>query len=129
MLTFQEEGEAHADNFGFMACRPTCGLFPTLRLFPDKGLSGSDASEQTFNDEGQKSASGTRGLVSSKVVSGQSINFEKQFRNHKSVYRYFQRAGFTPTVAGRLSGRTERQAGYDGWGNRENIQGMMGTNP
>jgi len=67
--------------------------------------------------------------VSHKPVSGQSINFEKQFRNHKSVYRYFQRAGFTPTVAGRLSGRTERQAGYDGWGNRENIQGMMGTNP
>src|SRR5882724_9798220 len=22
---------------GFMACRPTCGLFPTLRLFPDNG--------------------------------------------------------------------------------------------
>jgi hypothetical protein len=39
------------------------------------------------------------------------------------------RPGLTLTDAGRLSGRTERQAGYGGSGSRENIQGMMGTNP
>ncbi len=27
---------------GFMACRPTCGLFPTLRLFPDNASAFSE---------------------------------------------------------------------------------------
>ena len=39
---FKSKEKAHVDNCGFMACSPTCGHFPTLRLFPDNGKPGSN---------------------------------------------------------------------------------------